>query len=298
MLEFESRPLPAAGDQLDGVNQLFWVRAVQQKRISHHCLVREAAAAGLFPGQVFVVDADLKSRAREPLAANGACGPAAYDCDLAHSHLWELDLSRGFGAGLGIAWVVPGSKSAGVHSLSQYIITRDLADGAPCRVTRAHLRARRMLHFQVSPAASLLGPCSRWDASSRKNELIHALGRASRGSRRIVFTNGCFDLLHPGHIRSLEAARSAGDVLVVSLNSDASVRQVKGGSRPVVGAQERAEILASLAAVDFVVIFEEATPRELIARLLPDVLAKGADWGKSEESSAARKSKRPVGVSS
>jgi rfaE bifunctional protein nucleotidyltransferase chain/domain len=115
-----------------------------------------------------------------------------------------------------------------------------------------------------------------------QNELIHALDRKSRGSRRIVFTNGCFDLLHPGHIRSLEAARSAGDVLVVGINSDASVRQVKGGSRPLVGAQERAEILASLAAVDFVVIFEEATPRELIARLLPDVLAKGADWGKNE----------------
>lgn len=115
-----------------------------------------------------------------------------------------------------------------------------------------------------------------------QNELIDSLGRASRGSRRVVFTNGCFDLLHPGHIRSLEAARSAGDVLVVGLNSDASVRRVKGGSRPLVGAQERAEILASLAAVDFVVIFEEATPRELIARLLPDVLAKGADWGKNE----------------
>jgi rfaE bifunctional protein nucleotidyltransferase chain/domain len=111
-------------------------------------------------------------------------------------------------------------------------------------------------------------------------------GRETRGSRRIVFTNGCFDLLHPGHLRCLESARSLGDALVVGLNSDASVRAVKGGAtgteRPLVSEGERAELLAAFAAVDYVVIFDEPTPRELIAALLPDVLAKGADWGAGE----------------
>jgi rfaE bifunctional protein nucleotidyltransferase chain/domain len=115
-----------------------------------------------------------------------------------------------------------------------------------------------------------------------QEELLQLVGREVRGSRRIVFTNGCFDLLHPGHIRLLEEARTLGDALVVGLNSDASVRRVKGDSRPLIPEKERAEMLAALAAVDFVVIFDEATPRELIAVLLPDVLVKGADWGADE----------------
>lgn len=115
-----------------------------------------------------------------------------------------------------------------------------------------------------------------------QEELIALLGRANRGSRRVVFTNGCFDLLHPGHIRTLEQARSLGDVLVVGLNRDASVREAKGDSRPIIAEGERAELLASLEAVDFVVLFGEPTPRELIAGLLPDVLVKGADWGSTE----------------
>ena len=115
-----------------------------------------------------------------------------------------------------------------------------------------------------------------------QEELISLLGRASRGARKVVFTNGCFDLLHPGHIRSLEAARSLGDVLVVGLNRDASIRQMKGDARPVIAESERAELLAALEAVDFVVLFGEATPRDIISRLLPDVLVKGADWGSGE----------------
>ena len=115
-----------------------------------------------------------------------------------------------------------------------------------------------------------------------QEELLELAGREVRGSRRIVFTNGCFDLLHPGHIRLLEQARSLGDALVVGLNSDASVRRVKGESRPLIPELERAEVLAALAAVDFVVIFGDTTPREIIARLLPDVLVKGADWGADE----------------
>jgi len=94
----------------------------------------------------------------------------------------------------------------------------------------------------------------------------------------VVFTNGCYDLLHPGHIRLLEQARSLGDVLVLGLNTDASVRRSKGPSRPILTETERAEIATALAAVDAVVFFDEETPRDLIAGLLPDVLVKGADW--------------------
>ena len=126
-----------------------------------------------------------------------------------------------------------------------------------------------------------------------REELTALLGRAQRGTRRVVFTNGCFDLLHPGHIRTLEEARSLGDVLVVGLNRDASVRKAKGDARPVIGEEERAELLAALEAVDFVVLFDEPTPRELIAELLPDVLVKGADWG-STRSSAAKRWRRPA----
>jgi D-beta-D-heptose 7-phosphate kinase/D-beta-D-heptose 1-phosphate adenosyltransferase len=109
-------------------------------------------------------------------------------------------------------------------------------------------------------------------------EAILRFGWEKRNGRRIVFTNGCFDLLHPGHIGSLEQARALGDALVVGLNSDASVRQLKGAGRPVLPERERAEILAALECVDAVVIFDDLTPREVIAQLLPDVLVKGGDW--------------------
>jgi D-beta-D-heptose 7-phosphate kinase/D-beta-D-heptose 1-phosphate adenosyltransferase len=114
------------------------------------------------------------------------------------------------------------------------------------------------------------------------DEAILRFGPGKRNGRRVVFTNGCFDLLHPGHIGSLEQARALGDVLIVGLNSDASVRQLKGAGRPVLPERERAEILASLECVDAVVIFDELTPREVIARLLPDVLVKGGDWASDQ----------------
>jgi rfaE bifunctional protein nucleotidyltransferase chain/domain len=110
------------------------------------------------------------------------------------------------------------------------------------------------------------------------DELIVRFAPAKRNGRRVVFTNGCFDLLHPGHINSLETARGYGDVLIVGLNGDESVRTLKGQGRPVIPAHERAEILASLECVDAVVIFEELTPQRVIAALLPDVLVKGGDW--------------------
>jgi rfaE bifunctional protein nucleotidyltransferase chain/domain len=109
-------------------------------------------------------------------------------------------------------------------------------------------------------------------------QTIVRFAREKRNGKRVVFTNGCFDLLHPGHIRSLEAARALGDVLIVGINSDGSVRTLKGEGRPVIPAQERAEILASMECVDAVLIFEELTPQRLVAKLVPDVLVKGGDW--------------------
>jgi D-glycero-beta-D-manno-heptose 1-phosphate adenylyltransferase len=111
-----------------------------------------------------------------------------------------------------------------------------------------------------------------------QDELIQATAREKRDGRRVVFTNGCFDLLHPGHVRCLAEARALGDVLVVAVNSDRSVRGNKGPERPLVPERDRAEVLAALASVDYVTIFDEPTPRELIARLLPNILVKGADW--------------------
>lgn len=94
----------------------------------------------------------------------------------------------------------------------------------------------------------------------------------------MAFTNGCYDLLHPGHIRLLEQAKSLAGVLIVGINTDAGVRRLKGPGRPLLPEQERAQLLAALEAVDAVVLFDEDTPRELIAELLPDILMKGADW--------------------
>jgi len=110
------------------------------------------------------------------------------------------------------------------------------------------------------------------------DELVEQRTRWRDEGKTVVFTNGCFDLLHPGHVRLLEAARSKGDILVVAINADSSVRRLKGPRRPVLGEQERAAILVSLAAVDAVTVFSEETPCELLERLLPDILVKGSDW--------------------
>ena len=102
--------------------------------------------------------------------------------------------------------------------------------------------------------------------------------RLRREGLSLVFTNGCFDLLHPGHVRYLKQARSLGDALVVALNSDASVSALKGANRPILNQHERAEVIAALESVDYVMVFDEQTPRDLIAALIPDVLVKGGDW--------------------
>lgn len=111
-----------------------------------------------------------------------------------------------------------------------------------------------------------------------QGELRRELARRRRKGERIVFTNGCFDLLHPGHVRYLQAAKQLGDVLVVAVNSDASVRRLKGPTRPLQPARARGELLAALEAVDYVTVFSADTPHEVIRALQPDVLVKGGDW--------------------
>lgn len=117
------------------------------------------------------------------------------------------------------------------------------------------------------------------DKIKSRSELIALLGKHRTEGKRIVFTNGCFDLMHIGHTRYLQAAREMGDVQVVGINSDASVRSLKKGSgRPIVPDAQRAEVVAALACVDYVVLFPEPDPGALIAALQPDVLVKGGDW--------------------
>jgi D-beta-D-heptose 7-phosphate kinase/D-beta-D-heptose 1-phosphate adenosyltransferase len=112
---------------------------------------------------------------------------------------------------------------------------------------------------------------------SREDAAIWARDlRASR--KKLVFTNGVFDLLHPGHVRYLQAARAEGDALIVAVNSDRSVRAIKGSTRPINPEAERAEVLSALRCVDAVVIFDEDTPAEIVRAIQPDVLVKGADW--------------------
>ena len=116
------------------------------------------------------------------------------------------------------------------------------------------------------------------DATTDLADLVSERARWRTAGRRVVLTNGCFDLLHPGHVTLLEAARCQGDVLIVALNSDVSVRGLKGEGRPLIPEAERAEILLALEPVDRVVVYGEPTPLEVIRALLPDVLVKGADW--------------------
>ena len=115
-----------------------------------------------------------------------------------------------------------------------------------------------------------------------RGALTKILRGARRRGKKVVFTNGCFDLLHVGHVRYLERARCMGDLLVVGLNSDASVRRLKGPTRPIVNQKERAEVLGALACVDYVTFFEEETPLRLIEMLSPDILVKGADWAEKK----------------
>jgi len=126
-----------------------------------------------------------------------------------------------------------------------------------------------------------------------REDLKGQIKRLKEKGKKIVFTNGCFDILHIGHVRYLNQAKELGDILVLALNSDSSVRSIKGPSRPVVPQDERAYIMASLDMVDYVTIFDEETPRELIEYLEPDILVKGGDW--SEDSVVGRESVKKSG---
>ncbi len=108
--------------------------------------------------------------------------------------------------------------------------------------------------------------------------LVPIVAELKRDGKRIVFTNGCFDILHIGHVRYLKSARGLGDILVIGLNSDASVRKIKGDKRPIVPQAERAEVLSSVRFVDYVIIFNEPDPYNTIAAVKPDILVKGGDW--------------------
>jgi len=116
--------------------------------------------------------------------------------------------------------------------------------------------------------------------SSRKLE--QAIADFKKSNKKIVFTNGCFDLLHIGHVRYLEQAKALGDILIVGINTDASVQVLKGPTRPIQNENDRAEILASLKAVDHTVLFGEETPINLIKQIKPDILVKGGDWKKDQ----------------
>src|SRR5919107_3511454 len=115
-----------------------------------------------------------------------------------------------------------------------------------------------------------------------RGELLRVRAELRAARRTLVFTNGCFDILHVGHVRYLGVARALGDALLVAVNSDRSVRALKGAGRPVMSEAERAELLAALASVDFVTVFDEDSPRRLISEVLPDVLVKGGDYALSE----------------
>lgn len=115
-----------------------------------------------------------------------------------------------------------------------------------------------------------------------RKELLRIIKDLKAKGKRIVFTNGCFDLLHLGHIRYLEEAKTLGDVLVVGVNSDVSVRKLKGPKRPILPVEERTEILSGLGCVDYITVFDELDPLELITSLQPNVLVKGGDWTKEQ----------------
>ncbi|GIW39605.1 MAG: glycerol-3-phosphate cytidylyltransferase [Candidatus Binatia bacterium] len=117
--------------------------------------------------------------------------------------------------------------------------------------------------------------------------LARTLARLRAQGKKIVFTNGCFDLLHPGHVRLLRQAKKLGDVLVVALNDDASVRRLKGKGRPILPLRDRCEVLSALEAVDYVTFFSEDTPERLVRLFAPDVLVKGADWRGKEIAGAS-----------
>ena len=184
--------------------------------------------------------------------------------------------------------VTPSSMHAALANTVQYHIrlpemnypradaTRASNEGEPETCDRDDILLRDRL--PAAPAAHRTLP----DMSTHKIKTVDeaaALVREHQADgKRVVFTNGCFDLLHPGHVELFEQSRRQGDLLVIGVNSDTSVRRIKGDNRPVFDQAERAEILAAMASVDLVCVFDEDTPLETILEIHPDVLVKGADW--------------------
>jgi len=113
-------------------------------------------------------------------------------------------------------------------------------------------------------------------------ELLSIRKQLKEKNKKVVFTNGCFDIIHAGHVDYLSKAKTLGDVLIIGMNSDSSMKRIKGDKRPIVPQEERAFILANFKAVDYVTIFEEDTPYEILKKLVPDILVKGADWSKED----------------
>lgn len=126
--------------------------------------------------------------------------------------------------------------------------------------------------------------CRRNTVSARKikrlSELIKIISGLKRKGKKIVFTNGCFDILHSGHVQYLEKAKACGDILIVAVNTDASIRKIKGKLRPIINQTDRTKVLAALSCVDYVTLFAQDTPLSIIQKIKPDVLIKGADWSK------------------
>ncbi len=138
-----------------------------------------------------------------------------------------------------------------------------------------------LIESRALPIENAHCPCSRLVVSGKlksRAELKVIRAEAKRQGRSVVFTNGCFDLLHRGHVHRLREAKACGDILIVAINSDRSVKTIKGPDRPVLGESDRAELIAALEMVDYVILFDEPDPYSLIAALGPDVLVKGGDW--------------------
>ena len=160
-------------------------------------------------------------------------------------------------------------------------LRKTLAQSLQCR--QRHYRIADPVgrpHQDSLELAFYNGHCSRTQMGVfyTREELVQARQRWRSAGKTVVFTNGCYDILHPGHIRLLERARSLGDILILALNTDSSVQRLKGPSRPLIAQDDRVELACALEAVDAVTLFDEDTPRELIAEVLPDILIKGADW--------------------
>ena len=128
-----------------------------------------------------------------------------------------------------------------------------------------------------------------------QNQISEIVRKLKKSGKKIVFTNGCFDILHIGHTRLLDKAKSLGDILIIGLNSDSSVKKIKGKHRPIISENERAEVLAAVSSVDFIVKFSQPTPYQLIKKIMPDILVKGADW-KSEKIVGSEFAKKVVRI--